>query len=108
VLELREAVAVGEVEQKKADQAGCASLSPLPPSVFLFSTTADRLDRSTLTVALEEKYRKAWRKFVMLEQKLYSSLLATADVFCATALGSGTSKVLGVSLPFLLLIVEQN
>lgn len=45
---------------------------------------------------LEEKYRKSWRKFVMLEQKLYASLLATADVFCATALGSGASKVLGV------------
>jgi len=33
---------------------------------------------------------------MMLEQKLYSSLLATADVFCATALGSGASKVLSV------------
>ncbi|GAA6019068.1 hypothetical protein JCM10207_006307 [Rhodosporidiobolus poonsookiae] len=54
--------------------------------------------------ALEEKYRKAWRKFVMLEQKLYSSLLATADVFCATALGSGASKVLSmVDFPLVLL-----
>ncbi|GAA5871027.1 hypothetical protein JCM8547_005335 [Rhodosporidiobolus lusitaniae] len=53
---------------------------------------------------LEEKYRKAWRKFVMLEQKLYASLLATADVFCATALGAGTSKVLSmVDFPLVLL-----
>ncbi|GAA5983326.1 hypothetical protein JCM5350_003073 [Sporobolomyces pararoseus] len=45
---------------------------------------------------LENKYRKMWRKYIMLEQKLYSSLLATADVFCATALGSGASKVLSL------------
>ena len=41
----------------------------------------------------------------MLEQKLYSSLLATADVFCATALGSGASKVLSVSYFYLLQVV---
>ncbi|GAA5936152.1 hypothetical protein JCM10213_004695 [Rhodosporidiobolus nylandii] len=77
VLELREAVAVGEVEQKKAEKA---------------------------TFDLEERYRKAWRRFVMLEQKLYASLLATADVFCATALGSGASKVLSmVDFPLVLL-----
>ncbi|GJN91923.1 hypothetical protein Rhopal_004948-T1 [Rhodotorula paludigena] len=53
---------------------------------------------------LEGKYRKAWRKFIMLEHKLYSSLLATADVFCATALGSGASKVLNmVDFPIVLL-----
>ncbi|GAA5912503.1 hypothetical protein JCM8208_006619 [Rhodotorula glutinis] len=53
---------------------------------------------------VEGKYRKAWRKFVMLEHKLYSSLLATADVFCATALGSGASKVLNmVDFPIVLL-----
>ncbi|GAA5985540.1 hypothetical protein JCM11641_007986 [Rhodosporidiobolus odoratus] len=77
VLELREAAVVGELEQKKAEKA---------------------------TFTLEEKYRKAWRKFVMLEQKLYASLLATADVFCATALGSGASKVLSmVDFPLVLL-----
>ncbi|GAA5947595.1 hypothetical protein JCM3775_000127 [Rhodotorula graminis] len=53
---------------------------------------------------VEGKYRKAWRKFIMLEHKLYSSLLATADVFCATALGSGASKVLNmVDFPIVLL-----
>lgn len=48
------------------------------------------------TAEIEGKYRKAWRKYIMLEHKLYSSLLTTADVFCATALGSGASKVLNV------------
>ncbi|BGP44197.1 hypothetical protein JCM10450v2_000006 [Rhodotorula kratochvilovae] len=53
---------------------------------------------------LEGKYRKAWRRYIMLEHKLYSSLLATADVFCATALGSGASKVLNmVDFPIVLL-----
>ncbi|GAA6053563.1 hypothetical protein JCM3770_005196 [Rhodotorula araucariae] len=53
---------------------------------------------------LEAKYRKAWRRYIMLEHKLYSSLLATADVFCATALGSGASKVLNmVDFPIVLL-----
>ncbi|KWU42597.1 P-loop containing nucleoside triphosphate hydrolase protein, partial [Rhodotorula sp. JG-1b] len=37
-------------------------------------------------------------------QKLYASLLATADVFCATAVGSGASKVLNmVDFPIVLL-----
>lgn len=57
---------------------------------------------------LEEKYRKSWRKFVMLEQKLYASLLATADVFCATALGSGASKVLGVRSSSLFLLFSKR
>ncbi|GAA5923692.1 uncharacterized protein JCM15063_003730 [Sporobolomyces koalae] len=47
-------------------------------------------------IELEQAYRRLWRKFIMLEQRLYSSLLATADVFCATALGSGASKVLSM------------
>ncbi|GAA6033624.1 hypothetical protein JCM8097_004355 [Rhodosporidiobolus ruineniae] len=77
MLELREAVAVGAVQQKQAEKA---------------------------EFDLEEKYRKAWRRFIMLEQKLYASLLATADVFCATALGSGSSKVLSmVDFPLVLL-----
>lgn len=46
-----------------------------------------------------ETFRKTWRSFIMREQKLYSSLLATADVFCATAVGSGASKVLNVRRP---------
>lgn len=50
------------------------------------------------TVDLEAAYRKSWRKYIALEQRLYSSLFATADVFCGTALGSGASKVMSVSL----------
>lgn len=46
---------------------------------------------------LTELFRKTWRTFIVREQKLYASLLATADVFCATAVGSGASKVLNVS-----------
>ncbi|GAA5893221.1 hypothetical protein JCM6882_003916 [Rhodosporidiobolus microsporus] len=77
VVELREAVVSGEVDQRSAEKAGFEA---------------------------EDRYRKAWRRFIMLEQKLYSSLLATADVFCATALGSGASKVLSmVDFPLVLL-----
>ncbi|GAA5828083.1 hypothetical protein JCM11251_005722 [Rhodosporidiobolus azoricus] len=81
VLELREAMVSGEVEQQKSES-----------------------DKLSDVVQAEERYRKAWRRFVMLEQKLYASLLATADVFCATALGSGASKVLSmVDFPLVLL-----
>ncbi|GAA5870085.1 hypothetical protein JCM3774_004353, partial [Rhodotorula dairenensis] len=53
---------------------------------------------------LVELFRKTWRAFIVREQKLYSSLLATADVFCATAVGSGASKVLNmVDFPIVLL-----
>ncbi|GAA5991284.1 hypothetical protein JCM10908_003238 [Rhodotorula pacifica] len=53
---------------------------------------------------LVETFRKSWRTFIIREQKLYSSLLATADVFCATAVGSGASKVLNmVDFPIVLL-----
>ncbi|GAA6064109.1 hypothetical protein JCM10212_002486 [Sporobolomyces blumeae] len=53
---------------------------------------------------MEQRYRKLWRRYIMLEHKLYSSLLATADVFCATALGSGASKVLNmVDFPIVLI-----
>lgn len=50
-----------------------------------------------LTAELEAKYKKNWGKFIWLEQRLFSSLLSTVDVVCATALGSGSSKVMSVS-----------
>ncbi|KAK4046646.1 hypothetical protein OIV83_005929 [Microbotryomycetes sp. JL201] len=47
-------------------------------------------------VELESKYRKSWRKYIALEHRLYSSLFATADVFCSTAIGAGASKVMSM------------
>lgn len=60
-------------------------------------TFAHFSDVFRLKVDLEAKYRKSWRRFIALEQRLYASLLATADVFCATAIGSSASKVMSVS-----------
>lgn len=92
----REAPSGGGQEAEEKDRA----YRSVP---LLRSTVADwLLCTSRVPVELEGKYRKAWRKFIMLEHKLYSSLLATADVFCATALGSGASKVLNVRKPFFL------
>lgn len=48
------------------------------------------------TVSIKEKYLMTWRKLFAMEQRLYSSLLSTADVFCATALGSSTNRILDV------------
>ena len=79
---------------KEADDKDGASASS---SCFTCASSCTLTDSSLMRAAeIEGKYRKAWRKFIMLEHKLYSSLLATADVFCATALGSGASKVLNV------------
>lgn len=50
-----------------------------------------------LTVDLEFAYKKAWRRYIALEQRLYSSLFSTADVFCCTAMGATGSKVMSVS-----------
>ncbi|KAK4052245.1 hypothetical protein OIO90_004467 [Microbotryomycetes sp. JL221] len=47
-------------------------------------------------IELETKYRKSWRKFIVLEHRLYSSLFATANVFCSTAIGAGASKVMNM------------
>jgi hypothetical protein len=41
----------------------------------------------------------SWRRFISLEHRLYSSLLATADVFCATAIGAGGNRMMNVSAP---------
>lgn len=47
-------------------------------------------------VDLEKAYKRAWRQYIAMEQRLYSSLFSTADVFCSTAMGSGASKVMSV------------
>ncbi|KAM0791996.1 hypothetical protein ACM66B_007108 [Microbotryomycetes sp. NB124-2] len=47
-------------------------------------------------VELETKYRKSWRKYIALEHRLYSSLFASVDVFCSTAIGAGASKVMNM------------
>lgn len=53
------------------------------------------------TEKLEQEYTATWRRFVWLEHRMYASLLATADVFLATTMGSGPSKASSVSrLPF--------
>lgn len=68
-------------------------------SIRLIYTVADLAEVCVargFPVDLEAKYRKSWRRFIALEQRLYASLLATADVFCATAIGSGASKVMSV------------
>ncbi|GAA6021532.1 hypothetical protein JCM11491_006473 [Sporobolomyces phaffii] len=62
----------------------------------LIANPRERKAAEARDLELEQRYRKSWRKYIMLEQRLYSSLLATADVFCATALGSGASKVLNL------------
>ncbi len=53
---------------------------------------------------LMEEYRKLWRRFVSYEHRLHASLLATADVFCSTAIGAGQNKVSGhVDFPIVFL-----
>ena len=54
--------------------------------------------------ALLEEYRRLWRRFVSYEHRLHASLLATADVFCSTAIGAGQNKVSGhVDFPIVFL-----
>lgn len=67
------------------------------PRLLSVTSTEAYLRLFFTPVDLEAAYRKSWRKYIALEQRLYSSLFATADVFCGTALGSGASKVMGVS-----------
>ncbi|KAM0747776.1 P-loop containing nucleoside triphosphate hydrolase protein [Meredithblackwellia eburnea MCA 4105] len=45
------------------------------------------------TQKFQEEYVQAWRRFVALEQRLHASLLGSADVFCATAIGAGQGKI---------------
>ncbi|KDE03496.1 hypothetical protein MVLG_06009 [Microbotryum lychnidis-dioicae p1A1 Lamole] len=46
---------------------------------------------------MEEILKNEWRRFVTLEQRLYSSLLATADVFCSTTIGAGATKIMSMT-----------
>lgn len=62
--------------------------------------TSDPATMTTETL-LSERYRRCWRKFIAYEHRLYSSLFATVDVFCATSIGSGTNRILDVRLCFL-------
>ncbi|SCV68045.1 BQ2448_166 [Microbotryum intermedium] len=48
------------------------------------------------TLEMEEMLKKEWRRFVTLEQRLYSSLLATADVFCSTTIGAGATRIMNM------------
>ncbi|SCZ97452.1 BZ3501_MvSof-1269-A2-R1_Chr1-2g01043 [Microbotryum saponariae] len=52
--------------------------------------------RSYIAVEMEEILKNEWRRFVTLEQRLYSSLLATADVFCSTTIGAGATKIMSM------------
>lgn len=63
--------------------------------------TAKRLMEGQI---LGDEYRKLWRRFVSYEHRLHASLLATADVFCSTAIGAGQNKVSGhVDFPIVFL-----
>lgn len=45
----------------------------------------------------KDKYRKSWARYMVYEHRMYASLLATADVFCSTAVGAGSNRVMKVS-----------
>ncbi|BGP21149.1 DNA helicase [Rhodotorula toruloides] len=57
-------------------------------------------------VTLRDTLVKSLRAFVVLEHKLHASLLATADVVCSTALGSGYSKPL-MQLDFPIVLLDE-
>ncbi|GAA5962773.1 hypothetical protein JCM21900_006498 [Sporobolomyces salmonicolor] len=67
-------------------------------------SAAARKEAEVYELQLAEKHRNSWRRHGIIENMLYSSLLATADVFCATAMGAGASKILNwVDFPIVFL-----
>lgn len=82
---------------KTLEPTGAKALGGPSSSLRALNSKADPTDDFDAAL-IKDSYRRGWRKLFTLEKRLYSSLFATADVFCSTALGTSSTRVLDVCL----------